>query len=305
MGTHFSLYLFSFLLLLPFLSASVFGPRELFLVPPTPLILSYHNGSLLSGNYSVNIIWYGEFTPAQRAIVIDFINSFSAPIPAPSVASWWKTTSYYQGGGTNITLGRQVMDSNLTFGKSLSLTNLSQLANSTGHHRNAITAILTASDVLVEGFCVSTCGVHKWDNAGKSNGTRYTYLWAGNPETQCPGGCAWPFHKPISGPQTDPLIAPNGDIGIDGLIIRLATLLAGTATNPYKDGYYQGDKGEPLEAVTACPGTFGNGSFTGYPGKLLIDQTTGASYNALGVNGRKYLIPGMWDPRTQKCTPLV
>ncbi|KAJ1696253.1 hypothetical protein LUZ63_004765 [Rhynchospora breviuscula] len=292
------------LLLFP-LVATAMIQHELFAVPAEPVILNYHNGTLLTGNYSINIIWYGDFTAAQRGIVIDFITSLSASTPAPSVASWWKTTSLYQGGGAQITLGSQYFDTNLSFGKSLTRKNLSQLATDNGHHKNAITAIFTSQNVLVEGFCLASCGIHRWATAGKHNGTKFAYLWAGNSATQCPGGCAWPFHKPIYGPQDPPLIPPNGDVGMDGLIIRIATLLAGIATNPYGDGYFLGDKLAPLEAVTACPGTFGTGYYPGYPGKLLIDETTGASYNADGLAGRKYLIPGMWNPVTKECTPLV
>ncbi|MFZ8393411.1 hypothetical protein ACO1MB_14290, partial [Staphylococcus aureus] len=36
-------------------------------------LLQYHNGPLLSGKISVNLIWYGKFKPSQRAIVSDFI----------------------------------------------------------------------------------------------------------------------------------------------------------------------------------------------------------------------------------------
>jgi hypothetical protein len=74
---------------------------------------------------------------------------------------------------------------------------------------------------------------------------------------QGPGKCAWPFHQPLYGPQTAPLVPPNGDVGVDGMVISLAALLAGTATNPYGDGYYQGEAGTGLESATACAGIFG------------------------------------------------
>ncbi|KAF2590008.1 hypothetical protein F2Q70_00038133 [Brassica cretica] len=108
---------------------------------------------------------------------------------------------------------------------------------------------------------------------------------------KCPGYCAWPFHQPLYGPQAPPLIAPNGDVGVDGMIINLATLLVNTVTNQ--------------EAVSTCTGMFGSGAYPGYPGRVLVDKTTGASYNALGLAGRKYLLPAMWDPQTSKCKTLV
>ncbi|KAI4342066.1 hypothetical protein MLD38_026726 [Melastoma candidum] len=89
------------------------------------------------------------------------------------------------------------------------------------------------------------------------------------------------------------------------MIINIATLLAGTATNPFGNGYFQGSAEAPLEAVTACAGEFGSGSYPGYPGKVLVDTTTGGSYNANGVNGRKFLLPAMWDPQFSVCETLV
>ncbi|CAN1164248.1 Protein EXORDIUM, partial [Linum perenne] len=112
------------------------------------------------------------------------------------------------------------------------------------------------------------------------------YIWVGNSETQCPGQCVWPFHQPIYGLQSAPLIPPNNDVGIDGIIINLATLLAGTATNPFeKNGYFQGPKEAPLEAASACPSLYGKGAYPGYAGELLMDSTTGASYKPTMLMG--------------------
>jgi hypothetical protein len=89
------------------------------------------------------------------------------------------------------------------------------------------------------------------------------------------------------------------------MVINLATVLAGTVTNPFGNGYYQGPAEGSWEAASACTGIFGTGAFPGYPGKLLVDKTTGASYNAVGVNGRKYLPPATWHPHLTKCTTLT
>ncbi|MCI72882.1 phosphate-responsive family protein, partial [Trifolium medium] len=59
------------------------------------------------------------------------------------------------------------------------------------------------------------------------------------------------------------------------------------------------------EAVTACTGVFGSGAYPGYAGRVLVDGASGASYNAHGANGRKYLLPAMWDPQTSACKTLV
>ncbi|KAL2893759.1 Protein EXORDIUM [Bienertia sinuspersici] len=85
---------------------------------------------------------------------------------------------------------------------------------------------------------MNRCGAH----GSKTTPQKSTYIWVGNSETQCPGQCAWPFHQPMYGPQSPPLVSPNNDEGLDGMVINLASLLAGTVTNPYGNGYFQGQK---------------------------------------------------------------
>ncbi|XP_059648043.1 protein EXORDIUM-like 2 [Cornus florida] len=288
-------------LLLLLISVSTFiEPSDAALVQQQPLILKYHNGVLLKGKITVNLIWYGKFTPIQRSIIVDFLQSLSSSgAPLPSAASWWRTTEKYKRGSSTLVVANQILVENYSLGKSLKNWHIIALA-SKGGHVSSVNVVLTAKDVAVEGFCMR-CGSH-----GSTRGrTRFAYAWVGNSETQCPGQCAWPFHQPIYGPQTPPLVAPNGDVGIDGMIINLATVLAGAVTNPFNNGYFQGPPTAPLEAVSACTGAFGSGAYPGYPGQVLVDKITGASYNAHGVNGRKYLLPAMWDPQTSACSTLV
>ncbi|KAK8580358.1 hypothetical protein V6N13_143467 [Hibiscus sabdariffa] len=278
-----------------------------------PLLFQYHNGPLLSGKISVNLIWYGKFKPSQRAIVSDFVSSVASPKPTiaqPSVATWWKATQkYYQlskkPSSLALSLGSQILDENYSMGKSLTNQQIVELA-SKGAQKNAINVVLTSADVAVDGFCSSRCGTHGSASGSSGSGhSKFAYIWVGNSETQCPGQCAWPFHQPIYGPQNPPLVAPNNDVGLDGMVINLAGILAGTVTNPFGNGYYQGPKEAPLEAASACPGIYGKGAYPGYAGDLLLDATTGASYNANGVNGRKYLLPALFDPSTSTCATLA
>ncbi|CAG7891378.1 unnamed protein product [Brassica rapa] len=254
--------------------------------------ISLNISNSVQKNINLNIVWYGKFTPIQRTVFVDFIRSLNSPAAAakdPSVASWWKTTEKYKGGASTIVLGKQLLLEDYPLGKSLKSPHLRPLSGKLkGGGVGSITAVLTAKDVTVEGFCMNRCGTHGSKSSTVDGGA---YLWVGNSEEQCPGYCAWPFHQPLYGPQTPPLIAPNGDVGVDGMIINLATLLVNTVTNQ--------------EAVSTCTGMFGSGAYPGYPGRVLVDKTTGASYNALGLAGRKYLLPAMWDPQTSKCKTLV
>ncbi|KAM3342477.1 protein PHOSPHATE-INDUCED 1 [Capsicum galapagoense] len=283
----------------------------------------YHNGPLLTGKISINLIWYGKFMPTQRAIISDFVTSLSSSSTSrktspnqPSVATWWKSTEKYfsllkskKASPLVLSLGNQILDESYSLGKSLKEKHIKQLA-AKGDQKNAINVVLTASDVVVEGFCSSRCGTHGSSLSSKNAPPKgkiykFSYIWVGNSESQCPGQCAWPFHQPIYGPQGPALVAPNNDVGSDGIVMNLASLLAGTITNPFGNGYYQGPADAPLEAASACPGVYGSGAYPGYAGNLLVDPTTGASYNAHGANGRKFLLPAQFDPSTSSCSTLV
>ncbi|XP_047953713.1 protein PHOSPHATE-INDUCED 1-like [Salvia hispanica] len=277
-------------------------------------LMKYHNGALLRGRISVNLISYGKFTPSQRAIVADFITSLSDSSPPqsnPSVAAWWKKLEKYyhiassKEQSLSLHLNNQILDDSYSIGKSLTEKHIVDLA-SKGEQINAINVVLTASDVAVDGFCRNRCGSHRSkSSAVNGKNQKFAYIWVGNSEAQCPGYCAWPFHQPIYGPQSPPLIAPNNDVGIDGMVINLSALLAGTATNPFGNGFYQGTADAPLEAATACPGVYAKGAYPGYAGDLLVEKSSGASYNAHGVNGRKYVLPAIHDPSTSECSTLV
>lgn len=286
-------------------------------VPSPPLVLGYHNGPLLTGdNHSplvVHLLWYGSFTPSQHSIVTDFLGSLQKESHgAHSVWSWWKTAARYvdkynASVSNAVKLGGEFADAGYAIGKSLKLSDIqalvihalkSQSLPSMSARSSSIYLVLTAADVYVERFCMNSCGFHDYSPAYRM----LPFAWVGNSASQCPGQCAWPFAVPQFGPPNPPLLPPNGDVGIDGMIINIATVLAGAATNPFGTGFFQGDASAPLEAATACAGSFGLGSYPGYPGKLLVDKKTKASYNAYGVHHREFLLPALWNPDTLSCT---
>jgi hypothetical protein len=156
-----------------------------------PLSFQYHNGPLLNGKISVNLIWYGNFKPTQRGIVSDFITSLSSSSSSssklPSVATWWNTVEkYYKLNKIStslvLSLGSQSLDENYSLGKSLTSQQLVKLA-SKGVQKNAINVVLTASDVTVEGFCSSRCGTHGSATGSIKNAIKhfkFAYIWVGN-----------------------------------------------------------------------------------------------------------------------------
>ncbi|KAF8729873.1 hypothetical protein HU200_017333 [Digitaria exilis] len=296
--------------------ACLAGRRLTALVQEPAITMKYHKGALLSGRITVNFIWYGTFSPSQRAVITDFVSSLAAASspaaaaqPEPSVATWFKTARKYYANSTksrfpSLRVGSHVLDASYSLGKRLTDGDLLKLA-AKGSPSRAINVVLTADDVAVDGFCMSRCGTH--GASPRSRSGRFAYVWVGNPASQCPGQCAWPFAQPQYGPQGAPLVAPNGDVGADGMVISLASMLVGTVTNPFGNGFYQeaGSADAPLEAATACAGVYGKGAYPGYAGSLLVDRASGASFNANGANGRKYLVPALVDPDTSSCATLV
>ncbi|CBI19183.3 unnamed protein product, partial [Vitis vinifera] len=146
------------------------------LYQPPPMALTYHNGALLEGHLPVSILWYGQFSPAQKSIVADFLLSLdphdqpeNLSSKKPSTSQWWKTIqTYLKKAGKReiqIELSNQISDDSKSSG---------------------LTLVLTAKDVAVEGFCMSNCGFH-----GSDARKRSAFIWVGNSETQCPGQCAW------------------------------------------------------------------------------------------------------------------
>ncbi|PSS31626.1 Protein EXORDIUM like [Actinidia chinensis var. chinensis] len=309
MGFSQSSKFYSFLLVLALVQLSFvkmcLGARKLTsLYNPPPMALTYHNGALLEGDLHVSILWYGKFSPSQKSIVVDFLLSLNpSKAKTPSVSQWWQTINLYMKEAgkkeTHVVLTNQINDENCSMGKTLKKSQITELTHRVNSRPGGLTLVLTADDVAVEGFCMS-CGFH-----GSSARDKSVFIWVGNSVTQCPGQCAWPFHQPVYGPQGRPLGAPNGDVGLDGMVANIASLLAGTVTNPYGDGYFQGSAGAPLEAASACVGAYGNGAYPGYAGEVLADISTGASYNALGANGRKYLVPALFNLYTSQCSTMV
>lgn len=284
------------------------------LVPPSTdsTVLNYHGGPLLTGPSSINIylIWYGTFYKKDRTPITDFFASFAPPRGINStVLTWWNTILSYKDKSGNpvsgtVKLTKQLGDVKYSLGKHIKRAQIHNCVKNkidTGklpYDPRGIYLVLTSKDVTVDRFCMDSCGFHGGIITLAKR--RVVYAHVGDPHVQCPGLCAWPYAIPAYGPPGQALVAPNG-IGSDGIIINVATILAGAATNPFKSGYFQGDALAPLEAVTACPGIFGDGAYPGYPGDLKVDKMSKASYNAYGVNGRKFLLPAMWDPLHVNC----
>ncbi|KAI5064718.1 hypothetical protein GOP47_0019413 [Adiantum capillus-veneris] len=297
-----------------------FSPKKAIKTGPN---LTYHGGPILSTKpiLDVYICWYGHFSKPQRRVVLDFFASLKkasgggadADATAPSVSSWWGTMSLYKDKRGNavsstVKLAGQMSDRKYSMGKQLKGADLETMAARAANSfasddPNAIYVLITSENVMVEDFCESQCATH---GIVKIKKKAVAFMWVGNSASQCPGQCAWPFALPqfmdYSSATETALKAPN-DVGMDGVVMNIASILAGAATNPHGNAYYEGNPSVPLEAATACAGIFGPNAYPGAPGTLLSDST-GSSFNARGANSRRFLLPCLWHPLLRICKPL-
>ncbi|KAG5231714.1 protein EXORDIUM [Salix suchowensis] len=236
-------------------------------------------------------VWYGAFSLKDRTTITDFL------LPSVLRASFpVKNPVSRRGGELSLLTKTRLMPQFPGLLDSAQIGSLVNknivISNKLPVDSNAIYLVLTAKDVNVEKFCMDSCGFHD-SVLVTPKGSVIVYAHVGD-AVQCPGFCAWPYAVPAYGPPGQALVAPNG-VGADGMVINIATILAGAATNPFKSWYFQGDVLAPLEAVSACPGIFDAGAYPGYPGNLMVDKFSKASYNVYGANGEKFLLPAVWD----------
>ncbi|KAE8706767.1 hypothetical protein F3Y22_tig00110388pilonHSYRG00222 [Hibiscus syriacus] len=200
-----------------------------------------------------------------------------------------------------------------------------------------IPVIVAAKDVTVQGLCTGKCAdkgvVASWFVGGRVDWLMFrwifmgllivgwgeqnfsifdgiieghAYIVVGNPETECPGACGWPFQEADSGPKGPILKPPNGNMPGDAMVVAFAGALVDTILSPQNTGFFGGNEFEPYGPATVCRGIFGEGASPGNPGKVLTDPKTGGNYNAVGNDGNKFLVPAIWNPKTKSCwTPMM
>ncbi|KAK6926179.1 Protein EXORDIUM-like [Dillenia turbinata] len=293
-----SLVLSLLLVLLPASSASSFNNDP----------LTYHGGPILQGHVNLALLWYGQWGKVQKNAVTRFIKSLNTPGKStvqPKVTSWWKIVESYQAaahkgaGPIKVKVAKTTTDATYSLGKIITKDVYipSLVKKATGGDPNLIAVIFASRQVTVQGICTGECSLH-----GTVDKT--VYMVVGNPETECPGDCDWPFAQPRYSKGVT-LKPPSGDKGADATIVNFATALAGAVTSPYNTGFYSGHASKPTEAVTACSRIFGGGSSKDNPGKVNIDSRNGGAFNAEGVKNQKFLLPGVWNPNTKSCWTLL
>ncbi|KAL1211450.1 Protein EXORDIUM-like 6 [Cardamine amara subsp. amara] len=309
-----------------------------------PLCLSRESPvQIPNGTIDLSLLWYGNFTPVQKERVKDFIDSLNFDAKEgldPKVSAWWKIVeSYlerfevkdiYRHKKNNKTVAQRIkvkivrsyVDEKMKFGKELTIGNSEKLVETAmGNMSKVLPVVLLSAQVnaLGLGFCNGTCQRHAL-HAIKGKKEAQPYIMVSNPAVQCPGVCAWPFHTADKGPRGMTYQPPSGEIGADALVIQLATGLADFASNPALTEHLFKSETTPynvegiatrdsslylVDPASKCKRVFGTGAFPGFTGRIRVDPITGGAFNSHGINHLKFLIPAVWDPKTQSCwTPM-
>ncbi|KAF8049186.1 hypothetical protein N665_2279s0008 [Sinapis alba] len=309
-----------------------------------PLCFSFDSPSQIpNGTLDLSLLWYGPFTPVQKERVQDFIESLNYDAKEgldPKVSAWWKVvesyqeryevTEIYQHEKSNRTVAprikvkivRSYVDEKMKYGKEITIENGEKLVETAMENMSKVVPVVFLSAQVRShglGFCNKTCQRYALtvkDIKGKEK--PQPYVMVSDPEVQCPGECAWPFHIANKGPHGMTYQPPSGEIGADALVIQLATGLADIAANPAltetlfkSEPPYITDVGNQSspdyieEPATKCIRVFGSGAFPGFTGRIRVDPITGGAFNSHGINHLKFLIPSVWDPKTKSCwTPM-
>jgi hypothetical protein len=296
--------------------------RANYLVDGNQLVdMQYHMGPVVSGSpTNLFLIWYGQWEAPAQAVLRDFLASLSAPAPSPAVSDWWSHTPrlYTDQTGANVTatfvVAGEHSDAGYSHGASLKRIDMQSIIRTAVvaypdplqlDPYNGVYLVLSSPDVQVEEFCRAMCGFHYFTFASVV-GVTVPYAWVGNSGSQCPGRCAYPFAAPPpgygGGGQGPVLRPPNGDAGLDGMVIVLGHELAELATNPLVNAWYAGDTPTaPTEVADLCVGVYGDGGGAGGFVGNVSRAADGSSYNVNGVNGRRFLVQWLWNPVRGAC----
>lgn len=168
--------------------------------------------------------------------------------------------------------------------------------------RGGVYMVLTSDDVQQQDFCSAVCGFHYFTYPSIV-GYTLPYAWVGNSGKQCPETCAYPFAIPFyMANATKAFKAPNGDIGVDGMVSVVGHELAEMSSNPLINAWFAGtDPEAPTEIADLCEGKYGAGGGGGYAGMVSQDNV-GAKYNVNGIRGRRFLVQWLWNPVRKECT---
>lgn len=275
--------------------------------------LVYQGGKMMVHPYTLNVylIYYGDWTDKQKNILNAFVNSLDqTKVPmkkgskTASVTGWWAINSrnYRNHKGKAVTasvkLAGTYVDtkSQAPFGtqrQPMQQSHIEDIVRRATDPKNprrlpldtaGAYAVLTSKDVYMRSFCYPVCAYH---TSARFFGSKLAYAFVGNSESQCPMGCTYRYLNPM-------FVPPNGDLGVDAMVDKLAHELAEIATNPLhgpgdKPGWCVKDT--KIENADICEIQYGPVT---YENDMVV-------WNMKGINDMRFLVQMNYDPIRKKC----
>ena len=225
--------------------------------------IDYHGGPLLTAGPNVHIIWYGNWSSGDQAILTNLAQNLGGS-PYFNINS-----TYYNGSNVHVANHVSYAGSaadNYSRGTSLSDSDIEAIvAAQNPTDTNGVYMVVTAADVdETSGMCTQYCG---WHTDATINGRDIKYAFIGNP-ARCPSAC------------TNGTAAPNGSVGADGAASIFSHELEEATTDPDLNAWYD-RRGE--ENADKCAWTFG----------ATYTTSNGGTAN-MNLGGRDYLIQQNW-----------
>jgi hypothetical protein len=216
----------------------------------------------------VYLIWYGDWTVGDMAIINDFVNALGGS-PYYTINTTYNDLSGFVPNA--ITLSGSAID-HYSLGNTLAEGDIwSILASNISSgalpaDADGVYFVLTASDVSVGAFCKDYCGWHTFTTI-LNNDIKFAFV--GNPSTRCPSAC-----------EASTGVTPNGSAGADAVVSVIAHELEETTSDPHVNAWNDGPESENADK---CAWTFG----------ATYRTSNGGTAN-MRLGSRDYLIQQNW-----------
>ncbi|PON97612.1 Phosphate-induced protein [Trema orientale] len=286
--------------------------------------LYYHGGKIITEPVNVSLLWFGTgWQESDKEAIRNAITSLTSSrydhvedSDVPTLGNWWEITRqygdsnnvsvtdtvnlgaecFYTGPEINVTrdqvlnISQSVFNRNSTqgFGKNLSCTRVFK-ANEYGIYQvvfsSTVMFLYSKEQLDLMGMCNGKYEVKV------SEGVTVNVTWARAPQNSL-DQCSLFFRgDSYLGP-------PNGDEKIDSVVAYLLANVAEEVTNGDGRGWFSND-GSEFTISSSCDPVIWREKDSGPP--LFRDAEMNLSFNAVGLNGYRYMVHYLWDQRIRNC----
>ncbi|BBH02315.1 Protein kinase superfamily protein, partial [Prunus dulcis] len=233
--------------------------------------LSYHGGKLMTEPVSVNILWFGTgWQESDREAIRMSVTSLTSSqylvkdSEVPTLGNWWEIIRQY-GDSNNVPATDRVDLGAECFytGPELNMT-LDQVVYIGRSVFNKSSIKDSKEQRQLMDMCSGRFQLEVFA------GLKVNILWARAPQNAA-DQCSMLFHgNSYLGP-------PNGDEKVDSLVGYMLANVAEEVTNQDGSGWISND------------------------GSGMTDTGKNMSFNVVGLNGYRYIMPYVWDQKTRNC----